>query len=63
MIIIKTVSSRQSDLGHQMKEHVEAGLARVLPHDVGGRQVEQCGAELRADGVEEHRLAASLWSH
>ena len=43
-----------------MKQHVEARLAGVLAHDVGGRQVEQRGAQLRADRVQQHRLAAAL---
>ena len=43
-----------------MKEHIEARLARVLAHDVGGCEVKQRGAQLGADGVEEHGLAAAL---
>ena len=43
-----------------MEEHVEARLAGVLAHDVGGRQVEQRGAQLSADRVQQHRLAAAL---
>ena len=49
-----------SDLGHEVEEHVEARLAGVLAHDVGGRQVEQRGAQLRADRVQQHRLATAL---
>ena len=38
-----------SDLGDEVEEHVEAGLPRIFPHNVGGRQVEERGAQL--DGL------------
>ena len=52
-----------SDLGDEVEEHVEAGLPRIFPHNVGGRQVEERGAQLGADGVEQHGLPAALRSH
>ncbi len=34
-----------------MKEHVEAGFARIFADDVCGRQVEEGRAQLCADGI------------
>ena len=34
-----------------MKEHVEAGFARIFADDVRGRQVEEGRSQLGADGV------------
>jgi hypothetical protein len=45
-----------------MDEHVEARLAGILAQDVGGRQVEEGGVQLRAHGVHQHALAATLRS-
>ncbi len=46
-----------------MDEHVEARLAGVFAEDVGGCQVEEGGVQLRAHGVHQHALAATLRSY
>ena len=40
----------------EMKEHVEAGFARIFADDVRGRQVEEGRAQLGADGVHLEQI-------
>lgn len=43
-------------LEDQVQHHLEARFSRVLPCNVGGRQVEEVGSSLCADGMDEHFL-------
>jgi len=50
---------RRSDLEHHVHEQPETVLARVFAGDVGGREINQVGAGLGTDGMDQHLLAGA----